>query len=1033
MSNPLRILVLEGQLADFQSVESKLRDEGLEFAARRVETEMEFREQLRDSAPDLILADYSLKACDGLSALSIARRECPAVPLIFVSDSLGDETAIEALKCGAADCVLKGPLSRLGRSVQRALREAAERRERQEAEESALQASEGRYRALFEDATEGVYQSTPAGRFTLANPALARMLGYASAQELIASVTDIGRQVNVDIRLRPEFKRLIGTRGKVQGLEFEARRKDGTTIWVSENARAVRDKSGAVLYYEGTLEDISEDKRVENALRESEERFRRLSAAAYEAVVVHKDGLVLSANDQYYEMFGYKPEELLGKNALELTLAPEALQSTTEGIAAGSVRPYESIGLKKDGTRFPLEIRVRETEYEGRTVRVAALMDISERRRSQEALRDSEALYRSLVENLPQQVFRKDLAGRFTFGNGPFCRSLGKSPAEIVGKTDRDFYLAPLAEKYQHDDQHVMETGQTLESEEEHRLASGKTIIVHVVKTPLRDAAGRTIGVQGIFWDITRRKRTEVALHDAKALYHSLVEHIPQCVYRKDLEGRFTYANGAFCVLLGKTAAEIVGKAAQDLFPPELADRLRQDDEHVVQKDTMLEAVEECQSTGKRKTVFHVIKAPVRNAHGEIIGVQGILTDITRQRELEARYLRAQRLENVGSLASGIAHDLNNILTPIVLCVPMLRTPLSEQEHSQLLSTLERSTDRAVTIIKQLLCFGRGKEGQKTALLLGHLIHDTASIARETFPRSIRVEEICATGLWPVVADATQLHQVLLNLCVNARDAMHSGGKLTACAENILLDEHFVSMHKEAVPGPFVRLKVVDTGTGIPDSVREHIFDSFFSTKPEGQGTGLGLTTVLGIVRDHKGFLTFSTLPGKGTTFEVYLPAAPGAEAEVQRAQSPKPVARGHGEFILVVDDEPAVCDTMRRTLEHHGYVVLHAYDGVEALAQLSAHRTDVRVVITDVVMPLMDGVTLCRTLRVLSPRTPIIVSTGDLFGKDGLEAARAFQELDIRHILLKPYNADALLDTLDEVLAPPARTPGTEGTAQHP
>jgi CheY-like chemotaxis protein len=226
-----------------------------------------------------------------------------------------------------------------------------------------------------------------------------------------------------------------------------------------------------------------------------------------------------------------------------------------------------------------------------------------------------------------------------------------------------------------------------------------------------------------------------------------------------------------------------------------------------------------------------------------------------------------------------------------------------------------------------------------------------------------------------------------------------------------------------------VRLQVTDTGTGIPDAARDRIFESFFTTKGEDQGTGLGLTTVQGIVRDHKGFITFTTAPGKGTTFVAHLPAVPEAQALAETAQSRAAIPRGQGEMVLVVDDEPAICETTRRTLEHHGYAVLQAHDGIEALAQCSAHQGAVRTVVTDFMMPLMDGVTLCRTLRVLSPQTPIIVSSGGLFGKPGEDALRTFEELGVRHILHKPHTAEVLLRALGEVLSPTRTTPAQKDT----
>jgi signal transduction histidine kinase/CheY-like chemotaxis protein len=422
--------------------------------------------------------------------------------------------------------------------------------------------------------------------------------------------------------------------------------------------------------------------------------------------------------------------------------------------------------------------------------------------------------------------------------------------------------------------------------------------------------------------------------------------------------------------------------------------------------------------------------SPIRNVSGVISHFIAVKEDMTEQKLTQSKLLRAQRVESIGSLASGIAHDLNNILAPILLCAPMLQMEESPGIRKELAQTIESSAQRAVGIVKQLLSFARGKEGQKQPLQLRHLVRDMAKLARETFPRSIQIEECCATDLWPVQADATQLHQVILNLCVNARDAMlDEGGRLTLRAANVTLDEHFVAMHSEASPGPHVRLQVEDTGGGIPENIQEHIFESFFTTKGEDQGTGLGLTTVQGIVKDHRGFITFTSSVGKGTTFEVHLPAAPEADFNPVEAIVANTSLRGQGELILVVDDEQAICDATRRTLEHHGYRVVVAHNGIQGLAEFSAHQNEIRAVVTDFMMPLMDGVTLCRALRALSPSLNLVISSGGLFGKAGTEAQRAFEETGIRHVLHKPHNADLLLRALSEVFQATAPVSTREST----
>jgi hypothetical protein len=471
---------------------------------------------------------------------------------------------------------------------------------------------------------------------------------------------------------------------------------------------------------------------------------------------------------------------------------------------------------------------------------------------------------------------------------------------------------------------------------------------------------------------------------------------------------------------MGKPEAEILGKTFFDFLPSGLARKYRQAAEEILRTHVTFEAIELQLLVSKPRTVVHVLKAPLLNSSGEVVGVQGIFTDITSQKELEAKILQTQRLESIGSLASGISHDLNNILAPILMCTPMLREESSKEERDKLIGLIEASAQRAVGVVRQLLSFGRGGVGANTALQVRHVLREIGRIARATFPRSILVKEDAASDLWLVLGDATQLHQILLNLCINARDAMPSGGTLTLRAENVFLDQKALESHKQLNPGPFLRIQVQDTGTGIPVEVRGRIFDSFFTTKGPEEGTGLGLTTVLGLVKNHNGFITFTTAEGKGTTFEIHLPAEPTARPS-SRPETAGAPRRGSGELILLVDDEPAIRDAERRTLERHGYRVLQAAEGIDALAQFHTHQGLIRAVITDAMMPVMDGITLCRTLKRLSPQTPIIVSSGGLLAKAAGDSLHQLQSLGILHILHKPHTAELLLEALDEALHCPA------------
>ncbi len=415
-------------------------------------------------------------------------------------------------------------------------------------------------------------------------------------------------------------------------------------------------------------------------------------------------------------------------------------------------------------------------------------------------------------------------------------------------------------------------------------------------------------------------------------------------------------------------------------------------------------------------TILERHSAPVRGSDGTYYGRVWTFHDLTERRKLEAQFLRAQRMESIGTLASGVAHDLNNILTPIMMSVSVLRMKIPEPMRDSLFETIESSAERGAQIVKQVLTFGRGVEGERHPLQVGLLLQEMEQMIRSTFPKNIAVEAVNEPNLWPLLGDATQLHQVLLNLCVNARDAMPDGGRLRLSAANLDIDTSYASMLPEISPGPHVLLEVQDNGSGIPPEIVDRIFDPFFTTKGVGKGTGLGLSTVHGIVKGHGGLLKVTSAPGHGTTFQIYLPAVPDQEA-VAGADTLTPPPAGHGELVLVVDDEPAITNAARTVLEANGYRVLLAHDGAAALAEISLHMHDIAVMLTDVMMPVMDGALLVRTLRKMPVSIPVIGSTG-LAEKAHLDELRA---LNTEAILRKPYNAGMLLRTLDGVLHPKA------------
>ncbi|MBI5799630.1 MAG: PAS domain S-box protein [Verrucomicrobia bacterium] len=620
--------------------------------------------------------------------------------------------------------------------------------------------------------------------------------------------------------------------------------------------------------------------------------------------------------------------------------------------------------------------------------------------------RSTEAFYHVMVDNLPHFVFRKDPQGHFTYANQLLCENLGRDLEELLGKTDYDLFPPELAKRYQDGDQRVMGSGQKLQATEEYRLPDGTQRFIESIKVPLFDPYGRVVGVQGVFWDVTEHKQAEESIREQAELLNLAGD----AIIVRDSRGHTAFWNRGAERLYGCSATEAKGQPTAALTGGD-ADKLMEIELSLQTRGEWSGELKQKSRSGTELTVMSRWTL-VRDAQGQPKSALIINTDLTERKRLEAQFLRAQRMEGVGTLASGLAHDLNNILAPIIIAVPLLRCKLTEGEANEIVTTIESSAQRGASIIRQLLTFGRGVEGERIPVTVRYLIQDTMKIARETFPRSIRLRALLPDDLWSVLGDPTQIHQVLLNLAVNARDAMPAGGELCFVAQNLVLDEQYAAMNIKAKPLPHVLIRVQDTGSGIPRELRDKIFDPFFTTKEVGKGTGLGLSTVVGIVKSHGGFIELDTELGRGTAFSIYLPALPDAQP-IEGIVDILPSPNGSGESILVVDDEESVRDTTRKMLERHGYRVHTAGEGSQALALFSTRLGEISLVITDVDMPVMDGLALVRVLRKMSPDLQIIASTG--LSTD--QRIGTLRDLGIQQPLFKPYTADELLQAVHAAL----------------
>jgi two-component system, cell cycle sensor histidine kinase and response regulator CckA len=492
----------------------------------------------------------------------------------------------------------------------------------------------------------------------------------------------------------------------------------------------------------------------------------------------------------------------------------------------------------------------------------------------------------------------------------------------------------------------------------------------------------------------------------------ALLEIATDAILVRDLNHRIRFWNRGAERLYGWRTEEVMLKNANDILYREISSELQTALKAVVENGEWQGELHKVTKDGKDIVVASRWSL-ARDAAGEPKSILTVDTDITEKKQLESQVLRAQRLESLGTLAGGIAHDLNNMLTPILASSELLqnRIPQNDRLTQKLLKIIGNSAERGADLVRQVLWFTRGIEGQRTNLSVEHLIADIKQIIKQTFPKSIKFTTNIPSDIWAVSGDATQLHQVLINLAVNARDAISNGGELEIAAANLVVDETFARMHLEAKVGQYVCIAVSDTGMGIPPEVMEKIFEPFFTTKEIGKGTGLGLSTAIGIIKSHSGFVTVSSQMGKGTQFKLFLPAVLEVEPlPVRDLELPM----GNGELILIVDDEPNIRETTQISLETCNYKTIVASDGIEAIAQYSQHQAEIALVLMDMMMPSMGGATAIQTLQKINSQVKIVAISGVASTETLAQAAGN----GVQAFLSKPCTSQELLTTLHNVLS---------------
>ena len=871
--------------------------------------------------------------------------------------------------------------------------------------EALLRHGEERLRLITNLVPHGIFAKDSAGRHIFANQALAEMAGLSVDEILGKDDFDLVSDRAEAEAFRADDLAVIQS-GKKKVIAEEARTDhSGRTRFLQTiKIPFTVDETGepAVL---GVCMDITDRKCAEAALQRRQSELQALFDLM-PAMIWFKDTRngILRVNQRAADTTGLSVAQMEGKSMRDLFPQEAAKYFADDLEVIQSRAPKLGIVEKLAGSEnrelWVRTDKVPVCDKDGTVTGIVVMVqDITERKRAEESL----ALFRTLVDGSPDSIEVIDPeTGRFLDINTTGAARLGYSREEMLSLTlpeidiEKDYrtlWPAVVAE--------IKRTGFAAIIGR-HRRKDGSTFPVEVNARYIDLNQGYLVAVVR---DITERMRLETR-------FRRLVDSSAQGVFFWNTKGEITGGNDAFLQLVRYTREDLEAGLINwtNMTPPDFQHL----DKHALEE---LAATGVCTSYEKEFILKDGSRVPILlgAAMFEDNPEEGVcfIVDLTERKKLEQQFLRAQRMESIGTLAGGIAHDLNNVLAPITMSIDLLKMKFTDKGSQELLATLGSSAQRGAEMVRQVLSFARGVEGRKMDVQVKHLLQDIEKIATDTFPKNIQVRSIVPNGLLTILGDPTQLHQVLLNFSVNARDAMPNGGILTISGENINLDEHYAGLNQDARPGAYVFLQITDTGTGMPPGVIEKIFDPFFTTKEIGKGTGLGLSTSLAIVKSHGGFIRVYSEPGKGTTFKAYFPAQtePSAQAAEETAAE---LPRGNGELILVVDDEASVRLITRQTLEAFGYRVVLASDGAEAVAIFARQGAEIAVVLTDMMMPVMDGPATIQVLLRLNPKLPIIAASG--LSADGRVTQAA--SLGVKHFLSKPSSADALLQVLRQILS---------------
>ncbi len=924
-----------------------------------------------------------------------------------------------------------------------------------------LRATEAKFRSIFDNAIGGIFQTTPEGRFVMANRALAQIYGYETPEDLIANLTDVATQLYVDPSQRESLLEALRADDVVSNFEFEVVRADGRTIWVRENVHSVRDDHGELLYLEGTVEDVSdrwwgEQRRrlqystaqvLGDAATVEEARPHLLEAICKElewdigiAWEVEADGMLRAAEMWHapevqvealrraLPRLSYRPGQKLVGEVWE-TREPRWIPDVADdpdyshaefvivsGMSSAFAFPISVNGEVRQVLEFfSPKITLPDHELTQTLGSISSqLGPLVERKRAEEALRRSEMRKAAILRSALDCIVTFDLDGKITEFNPAAERAFGYQQHEALGRDMADLIIPEtLRESHRR--------GLALYNATTNGPSQARRMELTAMRSdgsefPVELAISRIlIDGKPMFTayvrDITERREAERITSELAAVVANSNDAIVACT----IEGKIVSWNTGAERLYGYSAAEIIGKPLEILIPPDHLDEFPQALTAVKRGESLAnyETIR-LRKDGKRISVS-LTDSPIRGDAGGIKGLSSIARDITERKHLEEELLQSQKMDAVGRLAGGIAHDFNNILTAILGYSDLLIGQIDERQWMyKHLTEIRKAADFAASLTHQLLAFSRRQPLFLRVFNINDSVNNMQKMLQRVIGEHIQIRTELNAEIGRIKADASQLEQVLLNLCVNARDAMLKGGTITIqTADVTYLIEDFFAV-SEMPAGEYVRLTVIDTGHGMPDEVKKHIFEPFFTTKEQGQGTGLGLATCYGIVKQSGGYITVESEVGVGTTFSIYLPRV---DETGEKSSIPKEVGQlpGGTETVLYVEDEITVRSLTAHVLRRLGYTVLEAASGQQARDAVEGHNgREVDLLFSDVVLPDAGGQELADWFReTQSGRAKLLLTSGyvdeNILKSHGLDGSTAF--------LQKPFTPADLAKKVREVL----------------